>query len=385
MIRWDLDRSLILDANDKFLRMTGYTRDDVAAGRLNFRDMTPPEWTPRNEEGIRTIRAGGHAAPYEKEYFRKDGSRVPLIIAGTRFDDSPSEGMSLLIDISDRKRAEQEIVRLAAESERQRRLYETVLTNTPDFVYVFSLDHQVLYANDALIKMWGRGHDGCDREDVPGDRVRAVARGDARPGDRPGAGHAAADPGRGAVQRDERAAAVRLHLRARHRGRRRGRGGGRDDPRRDRAEGGRGAADVPGHAGRHVTPPLRPDRRAGRGQPGAGRAPGGEPGGLLRDPRRRVRDRAGLHRTAVRPLAGRYPVASFGPAQLAACTRTVAPSSRRTRTTAPDRHARRAGGVRGHPGAGPRRRAAGQGRPVRGRDDRPRRPTGGTGPGRRSP
>ncbi len=161
MIRWDLDRSLILDANETFLRMTGYTRDDVAAGRLNFRDMTPAEWTPRNEEGIRTIRADGYAAPYEKEYFRKDGSRVPLIIAGTRFDDSPSEGMSLLIDISDRKRAEQEVVRLAAESERQRRLYETVLTNTPDFVYVFSLDHKVLYANDALIKMWGRGHEGA--------------------------------------------------------------------------------------------------------------------------------------------------------------------------------------------------------------------------------
>lgn|GEM_PF-297080 len=161
MIQWDLDRSLILDANETFLRMTGYTRDDVAAGRLNFRDMTPPEWTERNEEGIHTIRADGHAAPYEKEYFRKDGTRVPLIIAGTRFDDSPSEGMSLLIDISDRKRAEQEIARLAAESERQRRLYETVLTNTPDFVYVFSLDHKVLYANDALIKMWGRGHEGA--------------------------------------------------------------------------------------------------------------------------------------------------------------------------------------------------------------------------------
>ncbi|QDU27739.1 Autoinducer 2 sensor kinase/phosphatase LuxQ [Anatilimnocola aggregata] len=161
MIRWDLDSSLILDANAEFLRMTGYTREDLAEGRLNFRDMTPTEWTLRNEEGIRTIRADGHAAPYEKEYFRKDGSRVPLIIAGTRFDDSTSEGMSLIIDISDRKHAEQEIVRLAAESERQRRLYETVLSSTPDFVYVFSLDHKVLYANDALIKMWGRGQEGA--------------------------------------------------------------------------------------------------------------------------------------------------------------------------------------------------------------------------------
>ena len=106
MIRWDLNRSLILDANAEFLRMTGYVRDDVMAGRLNFRELTPPEWTAQNEGGIHAIRSGGHAAPYEKEYFRKDGSRLPLIIAGTRFEDSPSEGMSFLVDISEMKRAE---------------------------------------------------------------------------------------------------------------------------------------------------------------------------------------------------------------------------------------------------------------------------------------
>ena len=106
MIRWDLERSLILDANAEFLRMTGYSRDDVTSGRLNFRDLTPPEWAARNEERIRVIQANGHAPPYEKEYFRKDGSRLPLIIAGTRFEDSASEGMSFLIDLSEMKRAE---------------------------------------------------------------------------------------------------------------------------------------------------------------------------------------------------------------------------------------------------------------------------------------
>ena len=50
---------------------------------------------------------------------------------------------------------------MTAESERLRRLYETVLSATPDFVYVFSLDHRVLYANDSLIRMWGRGRDGA--------------------------------------------------------------------------------------------------------------------------------------------------------------------------------------------------------------------------------
>ena len=76
-------------------------------------------------------------------------------------DGTPNRFDGVTLDVSDSKRAEQEVVRVATESDRQRRLYETVLTNTPDFIYVFSLDHKVLYANDALIKMWGRGHQGA--------------------------------------------------------------------------------------------------------------------------------------------------------------------------------------------------------------------------------
>ena len=76
-------------------------------------------------------------------------------------DGTPTRFDGVTLDVSGQKQAEQEIVRLAADSDRQRRLYETVLTNTPDFVYVFSLDYRVLYANDALLKMWGRGHEGA--------------------------------------------------------------------------------------------------------------------------------------------------------------------------------------------------------------------------------
>ncbi len=143
MIRWDLERSLILDANAEFLEMTGYVREDITSGRLNFRDLTPPEWTARNEEGIRAIRTNGHAAPYEKEYFRKDGSRLPLIIAGTRFEDSPSEGMSFLIDLTEMKQAE------AALRERTE-LLNGVLEGTTDIIFVKDMDGRLLLANAAF-------------------------------------------------------------------------------------------------------------------------------------------------------------------------------------------------------------------------------------------
>ncbi|SFJ42756.1 response regulator [Planctomicrobium piriforme] len=76
-------------------------------------------------------------------------------------DDQIAGVVLTFLDITQQKASEEKILRIAADSERQRRVYETVLTNTPDFVYVFSLDYRVLYANEALIKMWGRGHDGA--------------------------------------------------------------------------------------------------------------------------------------------------------------------------------------------------------------------------------
>lgn len=59
------------------------------------------------------------------------------------------------IDLTDRKHAQRNLAAVTAESERQRRLYETIHSATPDFVYVFSLDYRVLYANDSLLTMWG--------------------------------------------------------------------------------------------------------------------------------------------------------------------------------------------------------------------------------------
>ncbi len=109
MIEWDLERSVITAANEHFLNMMGYTAADVAAGRLDFRAMTPPEWTQRNDEGIAELRKSGRANAYEKEYFRKDGSRVPILIAGIRFEDCDRAGMSFIVDLSERKRAEKEL------------------------------------------------------------------------------------------------------------------------------------------------------------------------------------------------------------------------------------------------------------------------------------
>ena len=75
----DLDGP-ILEANDAFLRIVGYDRADLEAGRLRWTDLTPPDWRERDAEWIEEHRRTGLRSPIEKEYFRKDGSRVPILL-----------------------------------------------------------------------------------------------------------------------------------------------------------------------------------------------------------------------------------------------------------------------------------------------------------------
>ena len=82
---YNLDGS-ITDANDKLLEIVGYTREDLQAGRVNWGKMTPPEYRHLDEHAIAELKATGVSTPYEKEYIRKDGSRVPVIVGVATFD-----------------------------------------------------------------------------------------------------------------------------------------------------------------------------------------------------------------------------------------------------------------------------------------------------------
>jgi PAS domain S-box-containing protein len=116
MIIWDLE-GRFLEANDAFLRMTGYDREDLASGRLSRTDLTPAEWRDRDTQTVAELKMMGTVQPFEKEYFRKDGSRLPVLIGGTLFEASENQGVSFVLDLTERKRAEAE----ARESERRYR------------------------------------------------------------------------------------------------------------------------------------------------------------------------------------------------------------------------------------------------------------------------
>ena len=119
---WDVE-GRILEANDAFLHLVGYDRGDLASGRMRWTDLTPAEWRERDERARAELSSTGNVQPYEKEYFRKDGGRVPVLIGGALFEQSGSEGVAFVLDLTERNRAE----RVLRESEyKLRQIIETV-------------------------------------------------------------------------------------------------------------------------------------------------------------------------------------------------------------------------------------------------------------------
>ena len=102
---WNLD-GRIIDGNEAFLRIIGYDRGDLIAGRLNWRELTPPEWQEAADRRVAQLEASGTTQPHEKEYFRKDGTRVPVLVGAAAFEGSSGEGVGFVLDLTDRKRAE---------------------------------------------------------------------------------------------------------------------------------------------------------------------------------------------------------------------------------------------------------------------------------------
>ena len=134
---WDFD-GRIVEANDAFLGMVGYDREDLASGRVRWTDLIPPEWRDSAEWTLADLKTLGMVQPFEREFFRKDGSRVPVLIGSTAFEGTGNRGVAFVLDLTQRKRAE----RALRESEELKR---RIIESSSDCIKVLDLDGNLLF------------------------------------------------------------------------------------------------------------------------------------------------------------------------------------------------------------------------------------------------
>lgn len=129
----------ITEANEKFLQIVQYSREDLVTGRVRWADLTPAEWSDRDERAIGELKRTGVFQPYEKEYFRKNGSRVPVLAGGALFEGGGDEGVAFVLDLSEQKQAVETLRRV---EEQARSIVDS------------SLDAVVAMDSDGIITDW---------------------------------------------------------------------------------------------------------------------------------------------------------------------------------------------------------------------------------------
>jgi PAS domain S-box-containing protein len=98
---------LVRDANDACLRMVGYPREDIALCRLNWNEVTAPEFRARGLQAQAEVLARGYCTPFQTEYIRRDGRRIAALVGAALLDETPPQtAIGFILDLTERKRAE---------------------------------------------------------------------------------------------------------------------------------------------------------------------------------------------------------------------------------------------------------------------------------------
>jgi len=145
----------VLDANDELLRIIGRSRDEVASGAVRWVDFTPPEFLPLDEQRIAEARRRGACTPYEKQFVRKDGSRVWVLVGYHLLGEAREESVAFVVDLSKQKQAESHREALQDERDRALARLELQVRNLPIGLIIAEPDLTLVEVNPAAERIFG--------------------------------------------------------------------------------------------------------------------------------------------------------------------------------------------------------------------------------------
>jgi PAS domain S-box-containing protein len=142
----------IIEANEAFLHMVAYGREDLVSGRLRWTDLTPAGWRDRDERAEAEVKANGSIQPSEREFLRKDGSLVPVLVGAASFEGSGNEGLAFVLDLSEQKRAE-DALRASEQS------FRVICDTVAGLIAVLTASGEVEFVNRQLLEYFGKTPD----------------------------------------------------------------------------------------------------------------------------------------------------------------------------------------------------------------------------------
>lgn len=160
IILWDANGN-ILEANDAFLNLMGYSYAELKAGKIDWKAMTPPEYESIDQRYLAEILTTGKCPPFEKEYIHKNGSRVPVLAGAALLEDSTDRGVAFVLDLTERKQAEQalrarteELMHLTRRLAQTNHFLDRTNQELDQFAYVVSHDLKAPLRAIANLSQW---------------------------------------------------------------------------------------------------------------------------------------------------------------------------------------------------------------------------------------
>lgn len=150
-------RGPILESNDAYLRMLGYQQGDIVSGRLRWTELTPPEWRAGDKQRVETVKSVGRLQPFEKEFFHKDGSRVPVLMGVARFREPRTQAVVFALDMRKQKQAEAIAMeaRTMKHSRIARKMHDDLLQNFQGMMFRFQAARNLMtrHPDEALLSL----------------------------------------------------------------------------------------------------------------------------------------------------------------------------------------------------------------------------------------